>query len=863
MPHHKKSEYTILRRYFGLLSLCGLICFIWLALIPSDKTEGIFLGYSPFRLMLISVLLVITLFFLLLFYNGRTCLKAREVYVSCLNRRNFPTLFPSTLFLLFLVDISFFFFIPIFQNGLLLPYYHRLAPIFVWLLVFCLSTPLCMLFLSKEKQFTDENYRRVIKTTGQVMAGFLLLWAIIFITKIGTIPDSSYWDDQKPVPLLEGQLFVVFLGVVLIVFFYQLLRKGQTKQQESGLNNKLGKWLILGCFLAIWLAAFLLWMSQPVPNCYFTPPVKPPNYEVYPYSDARIHDSDALGILLGEVSASQRIIRRPLYAVFLAVLHLLGGNNYASLVLLQTIVLALTPALIFLVLQQMGSWPAGLISAVFTIMIEWNTLQVASLTTTSNTKLLMTEWPAMLLIAGLVLALVLWTKGTEKHSLYTITVGGLFGALTLLRSQSLILIPFIILIFFFFLKGSWKNFLSTSLVFLLSVFVLIAPLLLRNWQIVGKITFEDPRYSQAVIQRFESQTNTGGIPQQEDLNASEADLFGSALHFITQNPAQFLGFVANNFFHNEILDIFIFPVRSTSINGLTDLFDPHGLFWLNAEIELLLPQVLLLIVYLFLLAIGIGFAYTHWKVGGLVPLIIHLAYNISNSVSRISGWRFILPVQWIIVLYFSLGIIQILEWVFVLFNLPSPAVKSRRKQIREKPLMSSQTKESPNFYKLVIPVFILLFFGLLIPMTMTKITPQYTFQNRGTLAELLFSDKNWERQPELKQKMEQLLAEGNISILRGKAFYPRFYKTGDGEPGKNPGIYKAESYPRLIFLLINDNRQDILLPLETSPEYFPNGSEVIVVGHKLSTSFETFLVNVRGERTELYFSESLLKFIND
>ena len=177
--------------------------------------------------------------------------------------------------------------------------------------------------------------------------------------------------------------------------------------------------------------------------------------------------------------------------------------------------------------------------------------------------------------------------------------------------------------------------------------------------------------------------------------------------------------------------------------------------------------------------------------------------------------------------------------------------------------MSSQTKESPNFYKLVIPVFILLFFGLLIPMTMIKITPQYAFQNRGTLAELLFSDRNWERQPELKQKIEQLLAEDNISILRGEAFYPRFYKSGDGEPGKNPGIYKAESYPRLIFLLISDNRQDILLPLETSPEYFPNGSEVIVVGNKSSSTFETFLVNVRGERTELYFSESLLKFIND
>ena len=66
-----------------------------------------------------------------------------------------------------------------------------------------------------------------------------------------------------------------------------------------------------------------------------------------------------------------------------------------------------------------------------------------------------------------------------------------------------------------------------------------------------------------------------------------------------------------------------------------------------------------------------------------------------------------------------------------------------------------------------------------------------------------------------------------------------------------------------VILLISDKRQDILLPIKNSPQFFPNGSEVIVAGRENPTGFETVLVNVIGEQSVIYFADSSLVGIHD
>ena len=859
-----KDNHKILSIYWRILAVTGLTGCLWLILIPSDPKGSIFLGFSPLRLLLLGILLVITVFFALLGGNFKLLNEIRKRFLREMEDQSFLSFLSIISFIFLFCAISFHLFLPIFQNGRFIAHYQRLSPLVTWLLVFSFITPLCVHYLKKpEPRPFLSNQRSQARVILVIFTCLIALWIIIATTGVGTIPDSTYWDDHKPVPLMEGQLFVVFWATA---FFFLLCHavKIQTPTQKGRKAKRIinERWLTAGIFLVIWLSAIMLWMQAPIPNSYFTPPVKPPNNEVYPYSDARIHDSDSLGILLGEVNASQRIIRRPLYAISLAGLHVIGGNDYTTIILLQTIVLALVPALIYLLGSRMGNRPAGILAAIFTIMIEWNTLQVASLTTTSNTKLLMTEWPAMFLLVALVYSLVQWADKVEEWGFRSLIVGASLGGLILLRSQSLVLIPFILVIFFIGLKGKGKTFLFSSGLFILGVLILILPLLIRNSQITGKLTFEDPRYTQAVIQRFEEQKYIGGIPQQEELNESNTDLFGAALRFMLKNPVQYVGFVANNFFHNEILDIFILPVRSIPIQGVTDLFDAKGLFWQKSENRIYFPQALLLSLYLGLLAIGSAYAFTQWKLRGLIPLIIHLAYNFSNAISRISGWRFFLPVQWVLIFYFSLGIIQVLRWVLCFFRISIKNFSTQETHLSQtKP--NNEQKTGSLTRKIWATLSILLMLGALVPLLMTAIPSRYMGPNREELIQQLFSDKNCVMLTEAKNEIESQLANKDISILKGIAFYPRFYKEDDGEPGLNPGIYKPETYPRLLFLLISDKRQDILLPIKTSPETFPNGSEVIVAGRETAAGFIAILVNIIGERSAIYFADSTLADIHD
>ena len=98
-----------------------------------------------------------------------------------------------------------------------------------------------------------------------------------------------------------------------------------------------------------------------------------------------------------------------------------------------------------------------------------------------------------------------------------------------------------------------------------------------------------------------------------------------------------------------------------------------------------------------------------------------------------------------------------------------------------------------------------------------------------------------------------MLMDDQIVIEKGMAFYPRFYDANDGEPGLRAGTYQFRTFPRLIFLLIGKDLREILLPRRSSPQYFPNATEVIVVGRQNKYGFEALLVNVVGNTSFLYF----------
>ena len=150
--------------------------------------------------------------------------------------------------------------------------------------------------------------------------------------------------------------------------------------------------------------------------------------------------------MLGNGFRNGLTIVRPLYTVFLALLHWIFGNDYMRLTNGQIVVLALIPVIVFLIGKQLRHSGAGLIAAVWVIWREIYSIRITSLVQVSNSRLLMSDLPTMLLTASVVLSTVIWYR-TERRSVHALISGGLIGMAMLLRTQSFVLIPAVWLIF--------------------------------------------------------------------------------------------------------------------------------------------------------------------------------------------------------------------------------------------------------------------------------------------------------------------------------------------------------------------------------------------------------------------------------
>jgi hypothetical protein len=849
----------IFQYYFLSLGLIALLCFLWLAFIPSDLKGSILFGFSPMRLLLLGILLVLmTISFFLVLSNNHP--KRRKLLWQKIDYhvKEFSIIRGLSL-IAFSIALSFLIFFPYFNSGLYLPYYQRLQPLAVWFFCFSLESPLAISYYLKSKNKTASGPDlQTIKVAFFIFIFMLFLWIFIATTGVGITRDPSYWDDHHPVPLLEGQLLIVAFGAAFLLLGYLFIQKFVLQKIKTTVAFKPILWMDVVLFLLIWLSAFLLWSNQPIPNSYFTPPVRPPNYEVYPFSDASLYDSNAQSILLGEIKSNSRVIIRPLFSIFLAGLHSLGGQNYSRIILLQTILLAMIPSVLYIIGKKTSSRLAGLSLGVFIILLELNRLKVASLVTTSNTKLLMTELPTTLILAVLILGILIFSKKTTFFRIYPLYIGVIFGLLVLLRSQTLFLFPIIVGIFIFILYKNKKRILEAVGLLTLAVLLVITPLILRNWQLTGKLAIEDPNATQLVIQLYQNDKNQTGSESQENMNGEEPpDLFGAMINFILRNPGEYIGFVGNNFLHNEILSIFTLPVRPFPIQDLNQFINPVDLFWVNNK-NINYRTMSLLLVFLAIICIGIASAYSQNKFIGLIPLVFHLAYNFSSALSRFSGWRFIMPVNWILLLYFSIGLIQLVKLFLVFFGFSQKGITSSLIIEQNSEVLDSNKNQFPTI-GLIGGISVAIILGLSILATMTFIPSRYANQNRGELIQDLTKNPAWKDSLSKKEGILDLLNSKNVFIEKGMAFYPRFYNAGDGEPTRSASAYQTREFPRLVFLLIGNDRRELVFPIRESPLYFPNGSEVIIVYRiKPDRGYEILLIDLPGENPALYFKDPTL-----
>lgn len=81
-------------------------------------------------------------------------------------------------------------------------------------------------------------------------------------------------------------------------------------------------------------------------------------------------------------------------------------------------------------------------------------------------------------------------------------------------------------------------------------------------------------------------------------------------------------------------------------------------------------------------------------------------------------------------------------------------------------------------------------------------------------------------------------------VTQGRALYPIFYAEGNSKPGGKISKSLPWLYPRVEFYLVGPNYQAVVLSQETTPEYFPNGADILVIGCPGNGYLDAFIIVV-------------------
>lgn len=799
--------------FFYLCAIEGVVAIATLLSIPSEGGS-----LSPARLALIGFIAVICIGWLYLGVSQTR--KQIDRYTG--KQPTYLRFYLSACVLASLVLAILIFFFRYFNPEGFLSTYQRLRPLLWYLLV--LSVQFSFFFLLLQRGFYPEtlaSHKPIYTSALLAFCFLLLLFIFISITRLGLTPDPAYWSEPG-VPMLGWGFGLALLGGIGVL----LLRFSRYTD-------------VLDVFLpiAIYLIAIILWLSVPVDvlrNSFYMP-IDPQTSQPFPYSDASYYDQMAQSLLIGHPYQGD-IPTRPLYIFLLTVLHLLFGENYRNIIVGQTFVLALIPVLFYFLGKKLHSSVAGVIIALFFVFREFTTLLVSSHTRVSNTKTLLVDLPTLLLLILACYFAVRWLE--QKDSKSALIAGGSFGLLLLLRTQSVIVLPLVLLAAF--LEFGWKSkpfYLLTS-IFLLGFAVTIAPWLVHNYLQTGELAF-DATFQYATIASQYAYTG--------NLDINSYDFAGKGvgrilLDFAFKDPAFVFGFISNHFLAAQVHSLLALPLFKT-YNGI---FEPLNLYWMNWDGNLEWYNILLLIIYLAVMAFGLGSAWKRWRWIGLLPLAFSLGYSLATAVGRFSGWRYDFPADWISYFYFGIGFAELLLQAVLLFGATSSSPVLPGAYRNQRPQSKGQYQE------LILFASLFAFLGALPWVGEMIASPRYPDQSQEFLSEKLISLSNAPSRAEI----DTFLSQPDSYLQIGRVAYPRFFGREDGLASTNPwAAYAIRDYPRIGFLLLNQHASSVVFPTKRISD-FPHAADAIVLGCQREDYVEAHLVAL-PELDTIYLSEPL------
>ena len=767
--------------FFYLCALEGAAAIAALFLIPSEGGR-----LSLARLALIGVIVILCIGWIYLGISG-----GRHVEHHLRKRADrLPVYLYAFVFLSLLFGLALFL-LRYFNPESSLSAYQRLSPLLWYLLL--LSVQLSFFFLVFYRGFhpTSLSSRKPIYISALIAFGILLLLLVfISLTRLGITPDPAYWGEPG-VPILGWQFALALIaGVVVLVLSFS----AHTRLIDSFLPHSL------------YLFALLLWLSVPVDvlaNSFYMP-INPPSFQPFPYSDAGYYDQMAHSLLIGHPYQGT-IPTRPLYIFLLTVLHSVFGENYRDIIVGQTFVLAIIPVVFYFLGKKLHSRIAGVIIALFFIFRELTSLLVSSNTRVSNTKTLMVDLPTLLLLILACYFTIRWLE--QRHEKSALIAGGMFGLLLLLRTQSVLVLPLLLLAALLILGWKTKHFYLLTSLFFLGVLVAILPWLTHNYLQIGTFAFDAPFQYKVIASQYAYSGN---------LDIQNYDFEGKGLgrvllEFALKDPGFVFGFIANHFLAAQIHGVLALPLMKP-YNGI---FEPVNLYWMDWSGQLEWYNILLLLLYLAVIALGLGSAWKRWRWVGLLPLAFSAGYALATAVGRFSGWRYDLPADWVWYFYFGIGAAELFVQAALPFGAPDNVLNNHAAHL---------AMAKGRFSQLVSIALLFAFIGSLPWMIKRIASPRYPNTNQALLQNQLISISN------TADEINTFASQPDVFLQSGRVLYPRFFGKEDGLASTNPWpAYAIREYPRLGFLFLNQTSVFVVFPTKRLPE-FPHAQDAIILG---------------------------------
>lgn len=708
---HKNLSAAFAEKFIIGLLFLGFIEFSLVAVltlrIPPDPKSAVLFGYSLSRLVLFGLALIPAIWLLALAVFSVLRARVMQRLESVVQKKPLQ----AGLAVIFLTLLAFIFWMtPPALLGKYGAYFERASPLLFALCFYPAQFSLNWL-LKRDWRPEQALLRSVIFSLGALLA----LIVFMFVTGLGLTPEQEHWNVPGN-PLTGLQLASILLAGVLVFSFFGLLR------QRFSVRHS--RYLDLLIVLALFAGTVLLWIETPVPHNQFASRPEAPYFQSFPISDARVHDLGAIGVLKGAGILFKSYTDKPLYMVFLAILHVLAGYDYNLLSVLQTGFLALMVPFLYVLGKSFHSRLFGFVLAGIVMLRQQNAILLSDMLDFNATPTqLLTEVPTLLGLVVATCALFYWMITPGKAAWYAFVAGGILGAVSLVRLNPFLLILATPVFLFLSLRKRKKEWLFQSFAFVLGCTILIMPWVITGTDAAGG-SFFVLKFKDIINVRYGPQ---GALPP--DSLVFSPEISGPPESFVMPPLAaglslppieihKFPGFVINHTLHNFVGAFLTLPDSIQPDDQNLDFLMRRPV-WSEGQEQFALQQIPFMVLNLCLLAVGLGWSWKRWKWAGLCPLFVFVIYSLSLGLARTSGSRYLVPVDWVVDFYFALGLLCLLQWL----SNPISRLLDAEPVEEFEPLLLPDQKPG---WKLIGAVTLILCLAVLIPAAQKLIPPQKT-----------------------------------------------------------------------------------------------------------------------------------------